>query len=159
MAMLDLMDKQDKKILALLQDNASLTISELSEAVGLSSTPLWKRIQRMEKQGIIKRRVALIDQIAVGLKMTGFVAVRTNDHSDKWTKRFDETVKGIPEIIEVYRMAGEVDYLLKVVAPDMEGYDSVYRRLIDKVPLSDVSASFSMEIVKETTVLPLDYTK
>ncbi|MEO0688669.1 MAG: Lrp/AsnC family transcriptional regulator [Pseudomonadota bacterium] len=151
------MDKLDKKILALLQDDASLTISELSEAVGLSTTPLWKRIQKMEKQGIIKRKVTLIDQAAVGLKMTGFVAVRTNDHSDDWLKKFGEAVKAIPEIIEVYRMAGEVDYLLKVVAPDMEGYDSVYRRLIDKVPLSDVSASFSMEIVKETTVLPLGY--
>ena len=151
------MDAIDKKILALLQRDASITINELSEAVGLSSTPLWKRIQKMEYSGVICKKVTLIDQSKVGLKLTGFVSIRTNDHSDKWLSKFNDAVQAIPEIIEVYRMAGEVDYLLKVVAPDMEGYDRIYRRLINKVELADVSASFSMEEVKETTVLPLEY--
>ena len=151
------MDRIDKKILALLQDDASATIGELSQKVGLSSTPMWKRLKRMEEQGIIRKKVALINQQTVGLKLTGFVAIRTSDHSDEWLEKFNQVVADIPEIIEVYRMAGEVDYLLKVVAPDMEGYDKVYRKLINKVELSDVSASFSMEVVKETTVLPLEY--
>ena len=151
------MDRLDQKILALLQADASTTIGELAEAVGLSSTPLWKRVQKMERAGIIRKKVTLIDQAKVGLKLTGFVSIRTNDHSDKWLAKFNEAVQAIPEIIEVYRMAGEVDYLLKVVAPDMEGYDRIYRRLINTVELADVSASFSMEVVKETTVLPLEY--
>ncbi len=134
-----------------------MTISELSEAVGLSTTPLWKRVQKMEKRGIIRKKVTLINQAEVGLKLTGFVSIRTNDHDDAWLEKFNDAVQAIPEIIEVYRMAGEVDYLLKVVAPDMEGYDRVYRRLINGVKLSDVSASFSMEVVKATTILPLQY--
>ena len=151
------MDDLDRKILTLLQGDASMTISELSEAVGLSTTPLWKRVQKMEKRGIIRKKVTLINQAEVGLKLTGFVSIRTNDHDDAWLEKFNDAVQAIPEIIEVYRMAGEVDYLLKVVAPDMEGYDRVYRRLINGVKLSDVSASFSMEVVKATTILPLQY--
>ncbi|MEO0419444.1 MAG: Lrp/AsnC family transcriptional regulator [Pseudomonadota bacterium] len=151
------MDRLDKKLLTLLQSDASMTVSELAEQVGLSSTPLWKRVQKLEKQGIIRKKVTLIDQASVGLNLTGFVAIRTNDHSKSWLAQFNEAVQAIPEIVAVYRMAGEVDYLLKIVAPDMEGYDTIYRRLIDEVSLSDVSASFSMEVVKETTVLPLDY--
>lgn len=151
------MDDLDRKILTLLQGDASMTISELSDAVGLSTTPLWKRVQKMEKRGIIRKKVTLINQAEVGLKLTGFVSIRTNDHDDAWLERFNDAVQAIPEIIEVYRMAGEVDYLLKVVAPDMEGYDRVYRRLINGVKLSDVSASFSMEVVKATTILPLQY--
>ena len=151
------MDDLDRKILTLLQGDASMTISELSEAVGLSTTPLWKRVQKMEKRGIIHKKVTLINQAEVGLKLTGFVSIRTNDHDDAWLEKFNDAVQAIPEIIEVYRMAGEVDYLLKVVAPDMEGYDRVYRRLINGVKLSDVSASFSMEVVKATTILPLQY--
>ena len=151
------MDTIDRKILALLQDDAGITIGEIAERVGLSSTPLWKRIRKMEKSGVIRKKVTLIDQDAVGLKLTGFVSIRTSDHSDAWLAQFGEAVSTIPEIVEVYRMAGEVDYLLKIVAPDMAGYDRIYKRLIDKVKLSDVSASFSMEIVKETHVLPLDY--
>ena len=151
------MDDLDRKILTLLQGDASMTISELSEAVGLSTTPLWKRVQKMEKRRIIRKKVTLINQAEVGLKLTGFVSIRTNDHDDAWLEKFNDAVQAIPEIIEVYRMAGEVDYLLKVVAPDMEGYDRVYRRLINGVKLSDVSASFSMEVVKATTILPLQY--
>ena len=151
------MDTIDRKILTLLQDDAGITIGEIAERVGLSSTPLWKRIRKMEKSGVIRKKVTLIDQDAVGLKLTGFVSIRTSDHSDAWLAQFGEAVSTIPEIVEVYRMAGEVDYLLKIVAPDMAGYDRIYKRLIDKVKLSDVSASFSMEIVKETHVLPLDY--
>ncbi|MBB3034872.1 Lrp/AsnC family transcriptional regulator [Alteriqipengyuania lutimaris] len=147
----------DRKILALLQNDASITIGDMAESVGLSTTPLWKRIQKMEKAGVIRKKVTLINQESVGLTLTGFVSIRTSDHSEAWLGQFGEAVSTIPEIVEVYRMAGEVDYLLKIVAPDMAGYDKVYKRLIDKVKLSDVSASFSMEVVKETNVLPLDY--
>lgn len=151
------MDMIDRKILALLQNDASITIGDMAESVGLSTTPLWKRIQKMEKAGVIRKKVTLINQESVGLTLTGFVSIRTSDHSEAWLGQFGEAVSTIPEIVEVYRMAGEVDYLLKIVAPDMAGYDKVYKRLIDKVKLSDVSASFSMEVVKETNVLPLDY--
>ncbi len=151
------MDRIDKRLLTLIQEKASLTVAEISSRIGISSTPVWKRMKRLEETGVIRDRVALLDPRKIGLDLTGFVLIRTSDHSDKWLKDFATVVSAIPEIIEVHRMAGDVDYLLKVVAPDISGYDEIYKRLIDGVTLSDVSASFSMEVIKSTTALPLDY--
>lgn len=151
------MDRIDRRLLTLLQTDASLTVGELAAQVGMSSTPVWKRIKRLEDAGVIRGRVALLEARAIGLRLTGFVLVRTSDHSAGWLQAFAEAVQAIDEIVEVHRMAGEVDYMLKVVAPDIEGYDRIYKRLIGSLKLSDVSASFSMEVVKATTALPLAY--
>lgn len=151
------MDRTDIRLLSALQADAALTVGELAETVGISTTPVWKRMKRLESQGVIRRRVALLDPRAIGLRLTGYVLIRTDDHSEKWLQAFAAVVLDIPEIVEVHRMAGDVDYILKVVAPDIEGYDRIYKSLIGRVALSDVSASFSMETVKSTTALPLGY--
>ncbi len=152
------MDDIDRKLLKLLQENSTYTVAEISEKIGISSTPVWKRMKRLEESGVITNRVALLDPAKIGLGVTGFVIVKTNDHSEKWLDRFAKVVEGIPEIVEMHRMAGDIDYLLKVVAPDIAGYDMIYKRIIKNIELSEVSASFSMEVVKSTTALPLDYT-
>ncbi|QLC23906.1 Lrp/AsnC family transcriptional regulator [Parasphingopyxis algicola] len=151
------MDSIDKKILRILQQDASLPVAELSERAGISPTPVWRRIRKLEDDGVIDRRVALLDQEAISLGLTGFVLIRTSDHSDNWLETFNAAVASIPEIVEVHRTSGDVDYVLKVVAPDMKGYDTIYRRMIRNVAMYDVSASFSMEKLKATTELPLDY--
>ncbi|WP_298468817.1 Lrp/AsnC family transcriptional regulator [uncultured Erythrobacter sp.] len=151
------MDSIDRKLLRLLQEDSSYTVAEISERIGISSTPVWKRIKRLEESGVIASRVVLLDSQKIGLGLTGFVLVRTNDHSEKWLQQFANVVESIPEIVEMHRMAGDVDYLLKVVAPDIGGYDVIYKRIIKLIDLQDVSASFSMEVVKSTTALPLDY--
>ncbi|MGQ0510734.1 MAG: Lrp/AsnC family transcriptional regulator [Betaproteobacteria bacterium] len=149
------MDRTDRRILALLQEDATLPIAELARRVQLSQTPCWKRVQKLKATGVIRKQVALCDPAKLGLGTTVFVAVRTSQHNDAWLRKFDAAVKTIPEIVEVYRMSGEVDYLLRVVAADIAGYDAVYRRLIKAVELSDVSSSFAMETIKSTTALPL----
>ena len=154
-----LMDEIDKKILRSLQQDSSLSISEIARRVGLSSTPCWRRIQNLEAKGIIKARVALLDPGKLNLGTTVFVAVRTNQHNQEWLERFKAAVADIDEVVEFHRMSGDVDYLLKVVVPDIPAYDAIYKRLIRKIELSDVSSSFSMEMIKSSTVLPLDYVK
>jgi Lrp/AsnC family transcriptional regulator len=149
------MDATDRKILALLQDNASLSVAEIGSRVGLSSTPCWKRIQRLEAEGVIRRRVALVDQDKVGLGITVFVSVETSDHSQAWLANFAETVGAMPEVMEFYRMAGDVDYMLRVVVSDMQGYDTFYKKLIASVPLKNVTSRFAMEKIKATTALPI----
>jgi Lrp/AsnC family transcriptional regulator len=149
------MDAIDRKILALLQDDASLSVAEISNRVGLSSTPCWKRIQRLETDGVIQKRVALIDQDKLGLGITVFVSIETGDHSQGWLARFAETVGAMPEVMEFYRMAGDVDYMLRVVVPDIAGYDAFYKRLIASVPLKNVTSRFAMERIKSTTALPI----
>ena len=149
------MDSIDRKILALLQDDASLSVAEISNRVGLSSTPCWKRIQRLETDGVIQKRVALIDQDKLGLGITVFVSIETGDHSQGWLARFAETVGAMPEVMEFYRMAGDVDYMLRVVVPDIAGYDAFYKRLIASVPLKNVTSRFAMERIKSTTALPI----
>lgn len=149
------MDVIDRKILTLLQANASLSVAEIGSRVGLSSTPCWKRIQRLEANGVIQRRVALVDQDKVGLGVTVFVSVETNDHSQDWLARFAETVSAMPEVMEFYRMAGDVDYMLRVVVADIPGYDAFYKRLIASVPLKNVTSRFAMERIKSTTALPI----
>ena len=149
------MDAIDRKILAVVQQDASLSVAEIGQRVGLSSTPCWKRLQRLEADKVITRRVALIDPDKVGLGITVFVSIETGDHSQEWLSRFAETVKAMPEVMEFYRMAGDVDYMLRVVAPDIAGYDTFYKKLIGTVPLKNVTSRFAMEKIKSTTALPI----
>jgi Lrp/AsnC family transcriptional regulator len=149
------MDAIDRKILAVVQQDASLSVAEIGQRVGLSSTPCWKRLQRLEADGVIMRRVALIDPEKIGLGITVFVSIETGDHSQEWLKRFAETVGGMPEVMEFYRMAGDVDYMLRVVVQDMAGYDTFYKKLIATVPLKNVTSRFAMERIKSTTALPI----
>jgi Lrp/AsnC family transcriptional regulator len=149
------MDAIDRKIIAVLQDNAALSVADIGQRVGLSSTPCWKRIQRLEADGVIVKRVALIDQERVGLGISVFVSIETGDHSQDWLDRFAKTVTAMPEVMEFYRMAGDVDYMLRVVVPDIAGYDAFYKRLIATVPLKNVTSRFAMEKIKSTTALPI----
>jgi Lrp/AsnC family transcriptional regulator len=149
------MDAIDRKILAVLQEDASLSVAEIGNRVGLSSTPCWKRIQRLEADGVIQKRVALVDQGHVGLGITVFVSVETGDHSQEWLARFAKVASAMPEVMEFYRMAGDVDYMLRVVVPDMAAYDGFYKRLIATVPLKNVTSRFAMEKIKSTTALPI----
>ena len=149
------MDAIDRKILAVVQQDSSLSVAEIGQRVGLSSTPCWKRLQRLEADGVITRRVALIDPDKIGLGITVFVSIETGDHSQDWLKRFAETVGAMSEVMEFYRMAGDVDYMLRVVVPDIAGYDSFYKKLIGTVPLKNVTSRFAMERIKSTTALPI----
>ena len=150
-------DRTDKRILDLLQRDASLSIADIAERVGLSTTPCWRRIQNLEKRGVITARVALLDREALNLAVDVFVAIRTNRHDVEWLERFAAVVTEFPEIVEIHRMSGQVDYLLRVVVPDIAAYDAVYRRLIARIEIADVSSSFAMERIKSTTILPLGY--
>jgi Lrp/AsnC family transcriptional regulator len=150
------MDVTDKKILGLLQEDATLSIAEVGERVGLSQTPCWKRIQRLEADGVIERRVALLNPEKLGLKVTALVAIETSDHSGAWIANFADQVSAMPEVLEIYRMAGDVDYVLRVVVADMQAYDAFYKRLIAAVPLKNVTTRFAMERVKSTTALPIE---
>src|SRR6201995_2749291 len=149
------MDAIDRKILTVLQQDASLSVAEIGSRVGLSSTPCWKRIQRLEGGGVVQGRVAVVDPDKIGLGITVFVAVETGDHSQEWLGRFAEVVGAMPEVMEFYRMAGDIDYMLRVVVPDMANYDSFYKRLIAAVPLKNVPSRFAMEKIKSTTSLPI----
>lgn len=142
------MDRLDREILRLLASDASLSLAEIAEKVGLTPTPCWKRIRRMEEAGIITGRVAVIDPAKVGLSISVFVAVETADHSSTWLRRFAEVVGSMPEVVDAWRMSGDVDYLLHVVVPDIAAYDAFYRRLIAAVPLRNVTSRFSMERLK-----------
>jgi len=149
------MDAIDRKILAVVQEDASLSVAEIGQRVGLSSTPCWKRLQRLEADGVILRRVALVDQNKIGLGISVFVSVESGDHSQYWLKNFADVVGAMPEVMEFYRMAGDVDYMLRVVVPDIAGYDAFYKRLIAAVPLKNVTSRFAMERIKSTTALPI----
>ncbi|MSO99146.1 MAG: Lrp/AsnC family transcriptional regulator [Rhodospirillaceae bacterium] len=150
------MDAIDRKILAILQTNAGLAINDIAARVGLSQTPCWKRIQKMEQTGVIKGRVAVLDAKKLNLGLTVFVILRTSQHDDAWLQKFGRAVKDMPEITAIWRMAGDIDYLLRVVVKDMEAYDAFYKRLIKRIPLNDVSSTFVMEELKYTTALPLE---
>jgi Lrp/AsnC family transcriptional regulator len=149
------MDAIDRKILAVVQQDASLSVAEIGQRVGLSSTPCWKRLQRLEADQVITRRVALVDPDKVGLGITVFVSIETGDHSQEWLKRFADVVGAMPEVMEFYRMAGDVDYMLRVVVSDMQAYDGFYKKLIATVPLKNVTSRFAMERIKSITALPL----
>ncbi|AWM86497.1 Lrp/AsnC family transcriptional regulator [Microvirga sp. 17 mud 1-3] len=149
------MDATDIKILTILQEDASISIAELAQRINLSQTPCWKRIQRLEATGVIQRRVAIVDPEKVGLGLTVFVSIETSDHSGQWLQRFAEFVSAMPEVMEFYRMAGDVDYMLRVVVSDMAAYDRFYKRLIDEIPLKNVTSRFAMQRVKSTTAYSL----
>jgi Lrp/AsnC family transcriptional regulator len=150
-------DTIDRRILEVLQADASASLQQVSEAVNLSTTPCWRRIQRLESEGIIRKRVALLDADKLNVGVTVFVSIRTNEHNEEWLRRLSSVVEQIPQIVEFYRMSGDVDYLLRIVVPDIKAYDAVYKRLIREIDLSDVSSSFAMEQIKFTTALPLEY--
>jgi Lrp/AsnC family transcriptional regulator len=152
------MDATDRKILAILQEDASLSIADIANRVNLSQTPCWRRIQRLEESGVIQRRVAIADPDALGLGLTVFVEIETGDHSQPWLERFAQAVIGMPEVMEIYRMAGDVDYLLRIAVANMAAYDTFYRKLIALVPLKNVTSRFAMERVKFTTAYPLETT-
>jgi Lrp/AsnC family transcriptional regulator len=149
------LDAIDRKILTVLQQDASLSVAEIGDPVGLSSTPCWKRIQRLEADGVITRRVALVDQDKIGLGLSVFVSIESGDHSESWLKTFAQAVAAMPEVIEFYRMAGDVDYMLRVVVADMRAYDLFYKKLIGTVPLKNVTSRFAMEKIKSVTALPV----
>ena len=149
------MDSIDKKILQALQTDCSGSVAEIAERVGVTQTPCWRRIKKLEEMGYIDKRVALLDQKALNLRLTAYVMVKTSQHDQQWLTKFSDGVHDIPEIVEIHRMAGDIDYLLKIVAEDMAEYDRIYKNLIRVAELSDVSASFSMECIKASTELPL----
>lgn len=150
------MDSFDRAILVLIQEDSSLPLNEIATRVGLSPTPCWNRIRKMEEAGIISRRVAILDAPKLGLGVTIYVSIETSDHSEGWLARFAEAVRAMPEVEDVYRMSGDVDYMMRVVVPGIDSYDDFYRRLIKAVPLKNVTSRFAMEKIKATTALPLD---
>jgi len=149
-------DKTDLQILNLLQKNAALSLQQISEQLNLTTTPCWNRIKRLEKQGIIRQRVALLDARKTGLNLIVFVQIKTQQHSEIWLQDFVLQIRGIAQVMEFYRMAGEYDYMLKVIVSDMRSYDKFYKKLVNNVSgLTDVNSSFAMEELKYTTELPL----
>lgn len=151
------MDSIDKSILQCLQRDVTLSTASIAERIGLSTTPCWRRIQLLEKAGVIKSRVAVLDRGKLNVGVDVFVSIRTNQHTEQWLDKFAKTVSAMPEVMEFYRMSGDIDYLLRVVVPDIAAYDQFYKRLIKQVDISDVSSSFAMESIKYTTALPLEY--
>ena len=149
------MDRLDKEILRLLEDDATLSVNDIAERIGLSTTPCWRRIQNLEKQGVIKKRVALLDAEKLNLGMTVFVQIKAGQHDINWLSQFAEHAAGIEQIVEFYRMSGEYDYMLKVVVADMKAFDIFYKKLVGGIQLSDVTSSFAMEQIKYTTALAI----
>jgi len=152
------MNEIDKKILSILQDNADIPIAELSKKVNLSATPCWARINKLYKQGYIKKKVVVVDRLKINLPVIAFVQIRTSQHSMNWSKRFIKAVTEMEEVVEFYRLSGTVDYIFKVLVPSIEKYNEFYKKLTDKIDFSEVTSSFSMEEIKYTSNLPLNYT-
>ncbi len=151
------MDRMDKMILTLLQEDSTLPVADIARRVGLSTTPCWRRIQKMEEDKIILRRAAILDPDKVNVGVTVFVSIKTDKHNSEWLKRFSEVISKYPEVVGFYRMSGQVDYLLKVLVPDIAAYDTFYKKLVSDVEIEDVSSAFAMERIKDTPQLPLDY--
>jgi len=151
------LDATDRRILAELQRDAARPLAEIARAVGLSATPCWRRIQALEKAGIVRGRVALLDAQKLGVPVTVFVRVKTASHSYAWLEDFTKKIETVPEVVGFWRMSGDVDYMMKVVVPDIAGYDRVYKQLVQLAAFADVSSSFALETLKETSALPLDY--
>lgn len=151
------MDEFDRKILSLIQSDATLSVADIADKVGLSSTPCWRRIRNLEGSGVIEKRVAILDPAKIGIGVTVFVGVKAGKHAAGWLDEFAAAVQDIEEVVEVYRLSGEIDYLMKIMVPDIAAYDDVYKRLIRKVDFTDVSSFFAMENIKTTTQLPLKY--
>lgn len=152
------MDEFDKKILKCLQEDATISTAALSEKVGLSTTPCWRRIQLLEEKGFIEKRVAIVNKKKLNLGLTVIVNIKTRQHSQDWLIKFKDSMMHIPEIVEILRLSGETDYSLKILVPDITEYDRVYKDIISKIDdLYDVSSSFVMQEIKSTTKLPLNY--
>ncbi|QKX18420.1 MULTISPECIES: Lrp/AsnC family transcriptional regulator [Microbulbifer] len=149
------LDAIDRQLLAILQSDVSLSIEELAERVGLTKTPCWRRIQKLEKSGIIRRKVALLDAEVLGLPVSVFAQVKTNQHSAEWAESFSNAMADLPEVVDCYRMAGDYDYILRVVVSDVASYDRFYKKLIAHSGISDVASNFAMEQIKSTTQLPI----
>ena len=154
-----MLDDIDIKILTFLQQDCTTSVADIGKEVGLSTTPCWRRIQKLEDVGIIQRRVAILDAHKVNVGVTVFVSIRTDQHSLAWLEKFHAAVADLPEIVEFYRMSGEVDYLMRVVVPDIAAYDTFYKKLIARVEISKVSSAFAMEQIKNTTALPLEFAR
>jgi Lrp/AsnC family transcriptional regulator len=152
------LDSQDRQLLELMQQDASLSVADLAEKIAISKSACWRRIQKFEESGVIRQRVTLLNPAKLGLGLTVFVTIRTNQHNAAWAEKFNSVVQGVEGVLEVYRLGGQIDYLLKAVVPDMPGYDRLYQKLID-ADLFDVTASFVMEEIKATTVLPIRSSK
>lgn len=153
--MIDELDETDRRILAILQSDVSLSMDAIAERVHLSRNACWRRIRLMEESGVLKARVALVDPKAVGLGLAVFVMIRTQRHDPDWLTQFKKVIQEMPEIMGAHRMSGDLDYVLRVRVADVAGYDRFYQRLIARVTLADISASFVMEDLKETTALPV----
>lgn len=150
------LDSTDKKIIDLLQQDADLSLAEIAQAVHLTTTPCWKRLKRMQDAGVVRKKVALLDADKLGLSFVAFALIKTSNHSNAWYQDFVAAVSSFPEVMEFYRMAGEYDYMLKVVVTDMPAYDFFYKKLVNSVAgISDVTSTFAMEKLKYTTQLPL----
>jgi Lrp/AsnC family transcriptional regulator len=152
-----MLDAVDIKILRILQRDCTISVAEIGKEVGLSTTPCWRRIQKLEQEGIIESRVALLNPKKVSAGVTVFVAITMSEHSMDWLERFHAVLRDFPEVVEAYRMSGQIDYLLRVTVPDIASYDRFYKQLIERIALNDVSSSFAMEQIKYTTALPLDF--
>lgn len=150
-----ILDEIDRAILRLLQTDASLSVDDISASVHLSRNACWRRIKAMEQSGVIRARVALVNPASVGVPLTVMVLIRTNAHDAKWMAQFQAALQGFPEVVGAYRMTGELDYVLRVRVADVPAYDSFYKRLTARISVSDISASFVMEEIKDTTALPL----
>ena len=150
------LDRTDRKILSILQQDSSLAVAEVAARVGLSQTPCWRRIQRLHADGVIERSVSLVRPESIGLGLTVFITIEALDHSPEWLDQFTAVVSAMPEVMDVYRMAGDIDYLLRVAVADMAAFDAFYRELIKAIPLKNVSSHFAMERVKSTTAYPLE---
>lgn len=151
------MDRVDRMILTLLQEDSTLPVADIAKRVGLSTTPCWRRIQKMEEDHIIERRVAVLNPEKVNCGVTVFVSITTDQHNHEWLKRFAEVIAKLPEVVGFYRMSGQIDYLLRVVVPDIASYDAFYKKLVSEIDIGDVSSAFAMERIKDTTQLPLNY--
>jgi len=149
------LDEADIRILSALQEDGTLSIAAISDQVNLSQNACWRRLKRLEDEGVIRQRVALLDPAKLGMDLIVFVSIRTSEHSEEWLSQFATVVRAMPEVVEFYRMTGDVDYLLKLRVENMAAYDAAYKRLIAQVRITDVSSTFAMEELKHTTALPL----
>jgi Lrp/AsnC family transcriptional regulator len=152
-----MLDDMDVKILKMLQDDCTRPVAEIGKEVGLSTTPCWRRVQKLEEAGVIQRRVAVLDPVKVNAGVTVFVSIKTDQHSLAWLEKFRGAVADFPEVVEFYRMSGEVDYLLRVAVPDIAAFDVFYKKLIARIEIAKVSSAFAMERMKYTTALPLQF--
>lgn len=151
------LDAIDRRILARLQRDATQPMAELADQVGLSLTPCWRRVQRLEKDGFILKRIAVLDRHLLNASVTVFVAIRTTEHSIEWIERFHKAIRDMDEVVDIYRMSGEIDYLIRAFVPDIQSYDALYKKLIAKMPASNVTSMFAMEEIKSTTEVPLSF--